>query len=429
MKKIFVFLLVINIFGCSDREFSNPYDPFTKFEVKPSLSYTGTELNILKINLNNLDERSFKRYEIFYSQDIEIKPDYKYLYKVITKYDSTSIFLSNLKENETYYFIVRIIDVLDREVVSEPLKVVSGNDFPPKPVFSNSIEVLYNKITLKWNQINIKDFLKYEIFFSTINGFPLSNINLLKTITKKDDTTLIVENLKPNTIYYFKLRVYDIGNLFTDSDEKAIITGNDIPTSIVLNDITNPTDSSLTLNWTKNTDDDFLKYEIHYSNSANFTISSQTLVKTIYDRDITDITIANLLPSRKYYFKIRVYDKGGLYSDSNEKYAQTLAPSGSDVPKPVTLDLPSEITQTTMRITWSLYTGSDFKHYELHYSTEENFVLSSSNIYLGALTNQNLKSIVVLGLNPNTKYYFRMRVVNNKDKFADSEEVSASTLP
>jgi len=429
MKKIFIFLLIVNFFGCSNREFNNPYDPFTNFEVIPTLSYSGTELNILKINLTNFDERSFKRYEIFYSQDINIKPDYKLLYKVITRYDSTNILLSNLQENETYYFIVRIIDVLDREVVSEPIKILTGNEFPPKPVFSNSIEVLYNKISIKWNQININDFLKYEIYFSTIKDFPLSNVNLLKTITKKEDTTLIVENLKPNTVYYFKLRVYDIGNLYTDSDEKEITTGNDIPTSVVLDDITNVTDSSLTLSWSKNIDDDFLKYEVHYSNSSNFTISSQTLIKTIYDKNSTVITITNLLPSRRYYFKVRVYDKGGLYNDSNEKFAQTLAPSGSDVPKPVTLELPSEITQTSMRLTWSLYTDIDFKHYELHYSTEENFVLSSSNIYLGPLTNQNLKSIVVLGLNPNTKYYFRMRVVNNKGKFADSEEVSATTLP
>jgi predicted phage tail protein len=334
-----------------------------------------------------------------------------------------------LDENESYYAIVKYVDVLERTSFSDVLMISTGNAYPEKPVISSNSEVQLNKITIRWNSAKIKDFLKYELYTSTLQNFPLTPINLSRTITTVNDTSVSYDNLKPNTSYYFRLRLYDRGNLYTDSDEKTLTTGNDIPTAVILADAYNVTDTSADLQWSKNSDEDFSRYEIHSSNNPNFTITSQTLLKIVTDQNSTSATLNGLLSSRTYYFKIRVVDKGGLYNDSNEKSALTLAPSGADVPKAVTLDPPSEITQTTMRLTWSVYQGTDFDHYELHYSTEQNFILTSSNIFLGALTTQTLKSMVINSLRSGTAYYFRVRIVNNKGKFSDSQETSASTLP
>lgn len=426
LKYIFLFLI---FFGCKERDFTNPYDPFNSLTSNIGIIYEGTETNILRIDNKTINPKSFGRYEIYLSKSAGFVPSKDNLTGIITKYDSTGILLENLDENESYYIRLKFIDVLEREKLSDELHILTRNLAPPKPQIASNSEVELNKITVRWRRADIKDFLKYELYFSTLKDFPLSQVNLYRTITNVNDTVLVFQNLKPNTDYHFCLRMYDRGNLYTDSDYKTFKTENDLPTAVILEDVYNPTQSSLDLKWTKNADEDFLKYEIHYSTNPNFTITAQTLVKSITNQNSTFITIDALSASRRYYFKIRVVDKGGLFNDSNERDGTTSEPSGEDVPKPVTISQPTEITQTSMRLSWSQYPDLDFKQYELHYSTTPNFILTSSTLYFAPLTNRNTISIPVQLLNPNTKYYFRVRIVNNKDKFSDSQEVSATTLP
>lgn len=75
--------------------------------------------------------------------------------------------------------------------------------------------------------------------------------------------------------------------------------------------------ASAELTWTKNTDTDFARYEVHHSTEPDFTASESTLVATINDQNVTTHLVGNLQHLTTHYFRIRVYDEAGQHADSN----------------------------------------------------------------------------------------------------------------
>ncbi len=109
-------------------------------------------------------------------------------------------------------------------------------------------------------------------------------------------------------------------------DGKSVITF----TATVLSGPTQPTvtfesasATSITISWTKNTDSNFDRYEIHTSTSSGFTPTNTTLVKTITNHNTISWEITGLTEDTEYYFKLRIYDINNQYSDSNEISAKT----------------------------------------------------------------------------------------------------------
>ena len=431
MKSIKYIFILFLVFGCNEKEFDNPYDPMANKDYKIEVGYSGSELAQLKIDNSNIEERSFKYYEVYFSLIEEFTPDPENLFVRITDWDSTSVSISSLDENEIYYFIVKFIDVLDRTAFSEKINILTPNKEPIKPMFSNSTKVELNQIEFVWYATNIKDFQKYEFYFSQLKNFPISSLNLHRTINNISDTSLFINNLRPNTEYYYKLRVYDKSELHSDSDEESIKTGNDIPTQVVIERISDETDSSVVLQWSKNEDIDFLRYEIHYSTTQNFVVSPSTLYGGIgiTDQNTTSYTISNLTALTKYYFKVRVVDNENAFMDSEEVSVTTKEPMGPDIPTPVTILEPTDadITQTSVTIRWEAYQDPEFKGYQVHYSTDANFMPSPTTLHFGTLPLMTTSSWTVTGLRSSTTYYFTVRVINVKDKFSDSKRVSATT--
>ncbi|MBU2564677.1 MAG: fibronectin type III domain-containing protein [Candidatus Thermoplasmatota archaeon] len=81
--------------------------------------------------------------------------------------------------------------------------------------------------------------------------------------------------------------------------------------------------TSITISWTKNTDSNFDRYEIHTSTSSGFTPTNTTLVKTLITQNTISWEVTGLTEDTEYYFKLRVYDTNSQYSDSNEINAKT----------------------------------------------------------------------------------------------------------
>ena len=108
------------------------------------------------------------------------------------------------------------------------------------------------------------------------------------------------------------------------------VGGNTAPASVTLNTPTKITKNGFTLTWTQNTESAFYSYEVHISTTSNFS-PNQTTKKTeiLYAETIT-CTLTNLKSNTLYYAKIKVTDKGGLSSISNEVSAKTLSSSSNN---------------------------------------------------------------------------------------------------
>lgn len=97
------------------------------------------------------------------------------------------------------------------------------------------------------------------------------------------------------------------------------------PKSVILKPPFNVKANSMTLIWSQATRDDFTRYEVHMSTEPGFTPTNETLLVTITDRANTSYTVSGLSLNTIYYFKIRSYYTDGLYGDSVQRWATTLA--------------------------------------------------------------------------------------------------------
>ncbi|MDP2960791.1 MAG: fibronectin type III domain-containing protein [candidate division Zixibacteria bacterium] len=132
------------------------------------------------------------------------------------------------------------------------------------------------------------------------------------------------------------------------------------PTPVVLFAPSAATQSSLTLYWTQNQDNDFYSYRV-YRGKTNFVDNDSLLVNTILSRTVTNYTDTGLSSGTTYYYKVYVYDRSGLFSGSNVEKGTTLE---NKPPAKVTVSL-SAVDSTTLRVSWSQNRDFDFYYYQI----------------------------------------------------------------
>jgi len=118
--------------------------------------------------------------------------------------------------------------------------------------------------------------------------------------------------------YTVSLKVRDDKSGISTNVAYVVITvdQNQPPTPVVLKE---PiiSGSTVKLEWTENTDGDFLRYEVHRSLYQMFKPGSDTLVRYIDDQKTTTYTIESLPYPDGHYFRVRVVDAGDMMADSN----------------------------------------------------------------------------------------------------------------
>lgn len=85
----------------------------------------------------------------------------------------------------------------------------------------------------------------------------------------------------------------------------------------------------------------------------------------------------------------------------------------------------ADITEDSVKLTWSRSNDPNFASYEIHILDFHNQVPSNDTLY--AKVAQNITSRWVTNLEPDTTYYFIIRVVDLNDTYNDSNEIQATT--
>jgi len=202
-----------------------------------------------------------------------------------------------------------------------------------------------------------------------------------------------------------------------------IILVNLYPVAIVLSQPTDITENSMKLSWTQSIDLDFKNYTI-YQSTTQGTLGNA--IHTITDKLTTFFAVTGLSANTTYYFTIRVYDTGGLHADSNQVTAKTATatPTPNVAPTAVTLSPATEVTENSLKLSWTKNTDADFKNYAVHQSTTAGTIGTS----VITITDNSLTSCNVTGLLANTTYYFTIRVYDTGELYADSNQIAVTTL-
>jgi len=190
-------------------------------------------------------------------------------------------------------------------------------------------QVFGNKKTtnLYWEKNNDQDFVGYEVHFSTTSGFAPNSSTLVLTIdTKGGDVSLekarsstftMVSGIPAGDRYYARIRVVDSSGLWTDSNQLSdnMDAQYTSPEPVELLSLWVQGDN-VTVNWTVSEDDDFYSYEVYASNDSQFVPGSATLVDTIII-PTENFTVVTVALNEVHYFRVRVVEDSGLWTDSN----------------------------------------------------------------------------------------------------------------
>jgi hypothetical protein len=95
-------------------------------------------------------------------------------------------------------------------------------------------------------------------------------------------------------------------------------------------------------------------------------------------------------------------------------------------PTAVKLNDPTEITDSSVTLSWSENTDSNFAQYLIYQSQFSG--VSSSDTLVGTVEEQAETAFTVLGLSSETTYYFRVYVINDVGQAKGSNEVLATTI-
>jgi len=208
-------------------------------------------------------------------------------------------------------------------VTSPPSQVTiynpSGND------------ISFYSIRLSWSKATSPNFDKYELHMSETNpNFVPSKNTLLWTSPYCNPAynSYNVTGLDDDTLYHFRVRVYDKYGGYSDSSIVSVRTRVYIdysPAKVTVSDAGDVTDTSVTIRWTRCLEDDFKEYQLHMSQNYKFEPNASTLLQTFSNPYQDSYKVIGLAPLTTYTFVVMVFDKAGFNSTSNYHNVTTLS--------------------------------------------------------------------------------------------------------
>ncbi len=238
---------------------------------------------------------------------------------------------------------------------------------------------------------------------------------LLSSYSHKEiaDTFAIVEGLKVNTIYYYRI-ICENNRSFSDASE-TIIAQTTIFNSPRALPAINVNEVSLTAVWkpVKGAE----SYSIDFSDNPAFDKRKMKTEQTYSTKD-TLYVFSGLEVSKTYYYRIRSCSGSNISNFSKIISAQT-----TDLSKPIAKEA-SEITLTSFRANWDAVAGAE--EYSIDVSDDATF-----STVLDKYSGKKVKDLsqTISGLDADKEYFFRLRAVNNKSASEYSDVIVAKTAP
>lgn len=201
-----------------------------------------------------------------------------------------------------------------------------------------------------------------------------------------------------------------------------------IPEPVELEASISPVDSSVVLEWSQSSIDDFNFYSIYRDTEPGVNLTSDHLV-TINQDTVNYYRDENALDNTTYYYVVYLFDRYGHYSVSNE--FEISIPNKA--PESIRLFNPTNVTDSTMQLTWDKSQDHDFQKYSLFRSLSSNPDQSSNLVFETEDINQN--SYLDIGLEKGQIYHYRVFIYNSGELFSmsnvvfDTAKIKISPIP
>lgn len=295
--------------------------------------------------------------------------------------DTDTITVNSLLRDTTYYFKVY---QLRNGVPSAGSNIVSAKTTKgePQAIKVNTKKAGNNSITLSWSPSTELDFNRYFVVMDvntavdTFSRYDSTKSNVY--VVDSNLTTITIDSifgspLEMNQLYWFSVYVEDTSLLVTPTAPDSITTDDGIadPVEISIGSVTN---TSVVLNWTKNSDADFSKYLIYMGTTDSVT-DGDSLIDSISNKETTSYPITGLDSLTKYWFKVYVKSTYGIATSSNEvvNFPVILTSQAVEMEVDSITDPVNHDTSYTVNLIWQGgddYHNDSFKKYVVYRSND-----------------------------------------------------------
>jgi hypothetical protein len=282
------------------------------------------------------------------------------------------------------------------------------------------------EISLQWTRApEGTPFGNYRIFRDVVPGVAQSTSRrLIEDIGNVEIITHTDETVEPGRTYYYIVEMVDpLGTATPSNEVSGASKHNDPPTAVVLAAPYGITESSVSLVWSRNEEDDFRLYRVLRAEHPNVaTDPTRRSLTEIADRtSVRYVDDTELEEGGTYYYVIETVDELGLETVSNERSA-TL---DDRYPAAVVLAAPDSAGQTTVDLTWTENTDRDFDSYRLYRSGSAG--VDETDALVVSIAESERTRWMDGTLTRGTDYYYRIFVRDKGGHLTPSNEIKVTT--
>ncbi|MBN2009288.1 tetratricopeptide repeat protein [candidate division KSB1 bacterium] len=267
----------------------------------------------------NLDS-DFQSYQLYRSLQPGVSPASAQMIAEIKNQKEVQFLDTDVTEGEPYYYKVVVSDRggltstgNEKQVATQAAQFIANIQLQGQTVD-------WSTVNLIWNEVTDQQFDSYKIYRSTNPGVNYS-AELIKSIYDAKTTSYQDDNVMPEKTYYYKIFAANAkGEKQASNEIQITTTRNSAPSAVILS-LTGNSNNSVELSWQGQVENDFSMYRIYRSDRSPVSLensplwmSSNKMVNSYKDSGVT--------AGKTYYYKVVVYDKGGLYTASNEIQVQ-----------------------------------------------------------------------------------------------------------
>jgi peptidoglycan hydrolase-like protein with peptidoglycan-binding domain len=359
-----------------------------------------------------------------------------------------SVTLTGLSADTEYHFSVKSQDGLGHETVSTDdtfvtaSNIIINQNVNATPTISSVAEnsLAMSSVTINW-QTDLPATTKLDYGTDVNYGTTLDQGSTLST-----NHSVTISGLTPYTNYHYRLTSASGAGMTATLNNQEFTTLSEpviIDTAPEISNINASANTSgATVSWQTN---EVANSQVEYGLSTSYTHSSvlNTSLATNHSA-----SLVNLSPNTTYHYRVISQDTFGNTAYSNDQTITTSATPAennantntnttptTDTTAPTAVANLSASPHTTQSINVSLgNVPSDAYRYDIRYSlhpiTGDNFssaiAVQSAPLYADEISNG---SYTVAGLEPNTRYYFAVKISDSSDNWSMISNIAdASTL-
>ncbi len=402
-KYIFLGILILFVLStCQKDDPTNPFDPDTPKSIWTPTNFTATQNNN-SVNLTWVqNEKNIDGFKIDRKVGSQDWNNVATLGKTSTSWTDNNL---TGGERHQYRLYAYAGDNHSNEVTAEitPLITATVNILPATNIEPNSATINGNvnangsstTVTFLYKSGSSSDWI-------SVDANPKAVTGNTQTAVKAD-----LSELTPGEEYTFKIKATNSSGEVT-SGELTFNTSCNPPTAS-LSETTNLEQTSVTLNGKVSANGASTQVKFEYGETTNYGTSVAASPETVTENnEDVSVTLTNLNPDTKYYYKIVATNCGGTV----EKESSFTTVTDCVQPTIGTLST-SDITVNSVTLKGQVNPNGKSTTVIFEYGTTTNYgktvTASNSPISGTSLTNVNAS---VSGLQSCTKYYFRIKAEN-----------------